>query len=59
TLLAAMEEKLKPVERYELFTGQKNVDALRFYARHGYTVARYETVSERRQRVYLEKKVTA
>lgn len=56
TLLAAMEEKLGPVARYELFTGQKNTDALAFYTRHGYTVARHETVTERRQRVYLEKK---
>jgi len=54
-LMAEMEAALRPVRRYELFTGHLSVRNLAMYERLGYVPFKRERVSPRVELVYLEK----
>lgn len=54
-LMAAIEERFRGVQRYELFTGHRSERNLAFYRKLGYVAFRSEAVSGRLSIVYLEK----
>ena len=54
-LMREIEGRFPTAIRYELFTGHRSEDNLRFYGRLGYAAIRREPVSNRLQLVYLEK----
>jgi GNAT superfamily N-acetyltransferase len=55
-LLEEIEHRFSDARRFELFTGHKSHDNLRFYAAKGYTEFDRRAVSDRLTLVYLEKK---
>jgi GNAT superfamily N-acetyltransferase len=54
-LLAAIERRLPDVDAYELFTGDRSLDNLRLYDRHGYRETRREPLPTGVWLVYLRK----
>jgi ribosomal protein S18 acetylase RimI-like enzyme len=55
-LLKEIENRFYHLQRYELFTGQKNLRNLKFYKKHGYIELMKETLSEEHTLVYMEKR---
>ena len=55
-LMHAIEEYFSMVDRYELFTGHRSEQNLRFYRRQGYTDFREEVVSPALRLIYFEKR---
>lgn len=55
-LLREIELRFEDAQRFELFTGHKSHDNLRFYRTRGYAEIGRRAVSERVTLVYLEKK---
>lgn len=56
-LLREIESYFGYVKRYELFTGHQSKRNIYFYKKFGYTSFKTEQVSQRRQRLYMEKPV--
>jgi len=54
-LLAAIEARFPDVEAFELFTGNRSVENLRLYDRHGYRHARTKVLSPAVSLVFLRK----
>ena len=54
-LLAAIEQRFPDIEAFELFTGNRSVENLRLYDRHGYRHARTKVLSPAVSLVYLRK----
>lgn len=54
-LLRAIEDRFSACRKFEVFTGNKSVRYIKFYQRQGYRIIASEKVSEKRDRVYLEK----
>jgi ribosomal protein S18 acetylase RimI-like enzyme len=57
-LLLAIEEKFLKADRYELFTGARSEDNIRFYTKLGYRIFRTKSVSPNLTLVFLEKSKT-
>jgi ribosomal protein S18 acetylase RimI-like enzyme len=55
-LMHAIEGYFSEAERYELFTGHRSEQNLRFYRRLGYKDVREEVISPSLRLVYLEKR---
>jgi ribosomal protein S18 acetylase RimI-like enzyme len=55
-LLVAVEARFPGIEAFELFTGDRSVENLRLYDRHGYVETRRRPVSPAVSLVYLEKR---
>jgi GNAT superfamily N-acetyltransferase len=55
-LLAAVEQRFPDIEAFELFTGDRSVENLRLYDRHGYVETHRQPVSPAVSLVYLEKR---
>jgi ribosomal protein S18 acetylase RimI-like enzyme len=58
-LMALIEAALAPVERYELFTGDRSTRNIGLYQRLGYQPVRSERLNDRVTMLYLEKVVLA
>lgn len=58
-LMQAIEAYFSQATRYEVFTGHKSRRNIFFYQKLGYKIFKYTKVSEKRDRVYLEKIVGA
>ena len=58
-LLAAIEQRFPDVEAFELFTGNRSVENLRLYDRHGYRHARTKVLSPAVSLVFLRKSPAA
>ena len=56
-LLAAIERRVPDVDVYELFTGDRSVENLRLYDRHGYRETRRDPLPTGVSLVYLRKPV--
>ena len=56
-LLRSIEARFKDAARCELFTGSRSEGNIRLYQRHGYAIARTQTVSPTLSLVVLEKRV--
>ena len=54
-LIAAIEQRFPQVEAFELFTGNRSVENLRLYDRHGYRHARTKVLSPEVSLVFLRK----
>lgn len=54
-LLSAIEQRVPDVDAYELFTGDRSVENLRLYERHGYRESRREPLPTGVSLVYLRK----
>jgi ribosomal protein S18 acetylase RimI-like enzyme len=54
-LIDAVEQRFPDVEAFELFTGDRSVENLRLYDRHGYVETRRQPVSPVVSLVYLRK----
>jgi len=54
-LLAAIEQRFPGIEAFELFTGNRSVENLRLYDRHGYRHARTTVLSPAVSLVFLRK----
>jgi len=54
-LIAALEARFPAVEAFELFTGNRSVENLRLYDRHGYRVVRTKVLSPDVSLVFLRK----
>jgi ribosomal protein S18 acetylase RimI-like enzyme len=54
-LLVAIEQRFTGIEAFELFTGNRSVENLRLYHRHGYRVTRTKVLSPDVSLVYLRK----
>jgi GNAT superfamily N-acetyltransferase len=54
-LLAAIEQRVPDVDAYELFTGDRSVENLRLYDRHGYRETRRDPLPTGVSLVYLRK----
>jgi ribosomal protein S18 acetylase RimI-like enzyme len=54
-LIAAVEARFPDIEAFELFTGNRSVENLRLYDRHGYRHARTMVLSPAVSLVYLRK----
>lgn len=54
-LLAAIENGFSACSRYEVFTGHKSRRYLYFYKKHGYRPFKRQRISQKRDRVYMEK----
>ena len=54
-LLAAIEQRFPGIEAFELFTGNRSVENLRLYDRHGYRHARTKVLSPAVSLVFLRK----
>jgi ribosomal protein S18 acetylase RimI-like enzyme len=54
-LIDAVEQRFPDVEAFELFTGDRSVENLRLYDRHGYVETRRQPVSHVVSLVYLRK----
>jgi ribosomal protein S18 acetylase RimI-like enzyme len=55
-LLSEIENRFPDAERFEVFTGHKSHDNLRFYAKRGYTEVNRRAVSDRVTLVYMQKR---
>jgi GNAT superfamily N-acetyltransferase len=55
SLLAAIERRVPDVDAYELFTGDRSVENLRLYERHGYRETRRDPLPTGVSLVYLRK----
>ena len=58
-LLAAIEQRFPGIEAFELFTGNRSVENLRLYDRHGYRHARTKVLSPAVSLVFLRKPAAA
>jgi len=58
-LMALIETALAPVERYELFTGDRSTRNIELYQRLGYQPVRSERLNDRVTMLYLEKVILA
>ena len=58
-LLAAVEARFPDIEAFELFTGNRSVENLRLYDRHGYRHARTKVLSPAVSLVYLASRAAA
>ena len=58
-LIAALEQRCSGVEAFELFTGDRSVENLRLYDRHGYRHARTTVLSPAVSLVFLRKPAPA
>jgi len=54
-LMSAVEDHFRWAKRFEVFTGNKSKRNIFFYKRLGYTAFKREKVSEKRERLFLEK----
>jgi ribosomal protein S18 acetylase RimI-like enzyme len=54
-LIAAVEQRFPDVEAFELFTGDRSVENLRLYQRHGYVETRRHRISPLVSLVYLHR----
>jgi ribosomal protein S18 acetylase RimI-like enzyme len=54
-LIVAIEQRFPDIEAFELFTGDRSVENLRLYDRHGYVETRRRAVSPAVSLVYLRK----
>jgi ribosomal protein S18 acetylase RimI-like enzyme len=54
-LIAALEARFPDIEAFELFTGNRSVENLRLYDRHGYRHARTKVLSPTVSLVFLRK----
>jgi len=55
-LLRNIEARFNEVSRFELFTGSKSEANIRLYQRHGYTIARTQSLSQTVSIIFLEKR---
>jgi GNAT superfamily N-acetyltransferase len=55
-LIEAIEARFRGIQAFELFTGDRSVENLRLYDRHGYVETRRQPVSPAVSLVYLEKR---
>jgi ribosomal protein S18 acetylase RimI-like enzyme len=58
-LIDAVEQRFPAIEAFELFTGNRSVENLRLYARHGYRVTRTKVLSPDVSLVFLRKPATS
>ena len=58
TLLAAVEQRVQDIEAFELFTGNRSVENLRLYERHGYRHVGTKVLSPAVSLVFLRKPAT-
>jgi ech hydrogenase subunit C len=54
-LMTAVEDHFRWVKRFELFTGHRSKRNIYFYQKLGYRIFKKEKVSEKRERIFLEK----
>jgi GNAT superfamily N-acetyltransferase len=54
-LIAAIEQRFPEIEAFELFTGNRSIENLRLYERHGYRHARTKVLSPEVSLVFLRK----
>jgi ribosomal protein S18 acetylase RimI-like enzyme len=55
-LIVAIEQRFPDVEAFELFTGNRSVENLRLYDRHGYVETRRQPISPAVSLVYLRRR---
>ena len=54
-LMKEIEASFPEVERFELFTGHKSADNIRFYNKRGYVEFKRQKVSSRLTLIYMQK----
>ena len=56
-LMCEIENRFSPANRFELFTGHRSEQNIRFYKKRGYNIIGIEQINDNLKFVYLEKKM--